>query len=61
MKPKSFRYTQHCKFCCHSRLHRELFQSLVELYCDKHDFLIETYDVTSKVCDDFKDEDAEEQ
>lgn len=32
---------------------------MVELHCDKHNFVIEHYDVTNKVCDDFKDEEDE--
>ena len=60
-KPKSYRYTKHCKFCCHSRIHRTFFQSMVELHCGKHNFVVEHYDVTNKVCDDFKDEDVEDE
>ena len=60
-KPISYRYTKHCKFCRHSRIRRALCQSMVELHCDKHNFVVERYDVTNKVCDDFKDEDVDDE
>jgi hypothetical protein len=55
-RPESFRFINHCKFCFHSKQKWEMFTSNEELYCEKHKFGIHSYDTTSRICDDFKEE-----
>ena len=59
-KPKHFRFTNHCKFCFHSKITREYFQTIENLRCTKHNFDIHAYDATSRVCDDYQEEMEEE-
>ena len=49
VKPNHYRYADICKHCVHFK-DREMF-------CEKHNFKIESWDIASKVCKDFIDGD----